>query len=183
MKKIILILLCFVLLLSGCEKLPKAEPYYNETRDDVSFSTQYEYIFEDESSLRCFWVNESTERLFFYDTFELHILGDDGEWYRVSNGPVTFNTGYRHGINPESQTSSRYDISVYTDKLKDGETYRISTFCFDENGNNYQFYAEFICSDELAEKDIIQVSGGNKDNRIEEDTGNDLVFLEKNDNG
>ena len=177
MKKIILILLCFVLLLSGCEKLPKAEPYYNETRDDVSFSTQYEYIFEDESSLRCFWVNESTERLFFYDTFELHILGSDGEWYRVSNGPVTFNTGYRHGINPESQSSSRYDVSVYTDKLKDGETYRISTFCFDEEGNNYQFYAEFICDNELAEAEIIKVSGGSKDNRIEIDTGNDLEIL------
>ena len=31
----------------------------------------------------------------------------------------------------------------------------------------------------LAEEEIVKVSGGNKDNRIEEETENNLQFLEK----
>ncbi len=160
MKKIILLILCFVFVLSGCEKLAKAEPYYTETRDDVVFSTQYDYCFTDESNLRCFWKNESKESFSFYDTFELHVLGNDGEWYVVSKGDeVSFNTNYCHGIDPESETTSRYQISLFADELDSGKTYRISTYFYDDNGNNYQAFAEFICSDELAENEMKEASG------------------------
>ncbi len=180
LKKIILLLLCFVLLLSGCENLPKAEPYYTETREDVSFSTQYKYIFDDESSIRCFWVNESADSLSFYDTFQLHILGKDGEWYIVGNvEEASFNTDYCHGIDPKSQTSSRYDVSLYLNKLKNGETYRISTYCFDENGNNYQVFAEFTCDNALAEEEIKSISGGLKDHRVDPENGNSFELIEK----
>ena len=47
MKKVILLVLCFIFILSGCEKLEKAEPYYTETREDVVLTTQYEYYFSD----------------------------------------------------------------------------------------------------------------------------------------
>lgn len=181
MKKIIITLLCFVLLLSGCEKLQKAEPYYTETRDDVTFYTEYEYCFDDESSIRCFWKNESKDSLSFYDTFELHVLGDDGEWYRImGKEPVTFNTNYCHGIDPESESSDRYDISVYTDKLDDGKTYRISTFFFDDNGNNYQVYAEFVCDNELAEEEMKKVSGGQFDKREDPGYGGTFEILDPN---
>ena len=160
MKKIILILLCFVLLLSGCQNLPKAEPYYTETREDVTFNTQYSYCFKDERDIRCIWKNESTEGFSFHDTFELHVLGNDGEWYLLSKGDeVSFNTNYRHGIDPESETSSRYDLSLYTDEIENGKTYRISTYFFDDNGNNFQVFAEFTCDDKLAEQEMEEVTG------------------------
>ncbi len=159
LKKIIFLILCFVLILSGCENLPKAEPYYTETNDKIVFSTQYDYYFEDESSIRCFWNSTAGETFYFHDTFELHILGDDGEWYVVGN-EAAFNTKYRHGIDSGVQTSSRYEIDVYTDKLKEGEIYRISTYCFDGNENYYQVYAEFVCDNKLAEKEMKEVSGG-----------------------
>lgn len=182
MKKIVLILLCFVLLLSGCGNDIKAEPYYTETREDVSFSTQYKYIFDDETSIRCIWKNEGTDALSFHDTFELHVLGKDGEWYLVTKGEaVTFNTNYRHGIDPESETSSRYDVSLYIDKLKDGETYRISTYCFDDNGNNYQVFAEFTCDNNLAEEEIKDISGGLRDHRSDPEVGGNFEILEKKD--
>ncbi|MBQ3530547.1 MAG: hypothetical protein IJA05_01335 [Oscillospiraceae bacterium] len=182
MKKIILILLCFVLLLSGCENLSKAEPYYTETKEGLSFSTQYKYIFDDETSIRCVWKNESSDSLSFYDTFELHLLGNDGEWYLVTKGgEVSFNTNYRHGIDPESESNARYDISVYTDKLKDGETYRISTYCFDDNGNNYQVFAEFTCDNKLAEEEIKEISGGLSSHRSDPSPGGSIEIVEKND--
>ena len=160
MKKILLILLCFVLLLSGCQNLQKAEPYYTETREDVTFNTQYKYTFEDERNIRCLWKNESTESFSFYDTFELHVLGNDGEWYLVTKGDeVSFNTGYCHGIAPESETSSRYDLSLFTDEIEDGKTYRISTYFFDDNGNNFQVFAEFTCDNKLAEEEMKELTG------------------------
>lgn len=163
MKKIILILLCFVLLLSGCQSLPKAEPYFSETREDVTFNTQYNYYFDDEINIRCLWKNESTEEFSFYDTFELHVLGNDGEWYLLSKGDeVSFNTNYSHGLKPESETSSRYDLSVYADKIVGGKTYRISTYFFDDNGNNYQVFAEFTCDNKLAEEEMKEVTGSSK---------------------
>lgn len=166
LKKIILILLCFVLLLSGCENLPKAKPYYHETREDVVFSTQYKYYFPDESSIRCIWKNEGSESLSFHDVFELHVLGDDGEWYLVSKGEeVSFNTNYCHGIDPESESGARYDISLYTDELKEGKTYRISTYCYDDNGNYSQVFAEFVCDSKLAEEEMSEMTNGAFDDR------------------
>ena len=182
LKKIVLILLCFVLLLSGCKNLPKAEPYYTETRDDITFTTQYKYIFDDEPSIRCYWDNKSSESFSFYETFQLHILGDDGEWYLVSKGDeVNFNTNYSYGIDPEAQSNARYYISLYTDKLKDGETYRISTFCFDEEGKNYQFFAEFKCDNKLAEEEIKEISGGAAEHRGDYSEGGHFEIVEKHD--
>ena len=164
LKKIILLMLCFIFILSGCKSLPKAEPFYNETREDVTFSTQYEYYFDDEASIRCYWKNESTESLSFYDTFELHVLGSNGEWYMVGM-PAVFNTNYCHGIDPESESAAMYNISLFTNKLDEGKTYRVSTFCFDDNGNNFQFFAEFVCDNALAEEEMEEASGGMVDRR------------------
>ena len=180
MKKIILLVLCFIFVLSGCERLEKAEPYYTETRDDVTFSAQYKYYFTDEPSLRCTWTNSSTESFSFYDTFELHVL-DGEEWYVVSKGDeVSFNTDYCHGIDPESESNSRYDLSLYTDELKEGKTYRISTYFYDDNGNNYQAFAEFICDDKLAEEEMAEVSGGSGGHRGGLTLGGDYVILPGN---
>jgi len=160
LKKIILILLCFVLLLSGCQQLQKAEPFYSETMEEVTFDTQYDYYFNDERSIRCFWKNESKKSLSFHDVFELHVLGNDGEWYVLTKGDeVAFNTNYSHGIDPESETSSRYDLSLFTDKVEDGKTYRISTYFFDEAGNYYQAFAEFVYDNQLAEQEMKEVTG------------------------
>ena len=181
MKKAILLVLCFIFIFSGCEKLEKSEPYYTETREDVVLSAQYEYYFSDEISVRCNWENKTSEEFSFYDTFELHILGDDGEWFVVNKGEeVSFNTNYCHGISPEGESTARYDLSVYTDKLKEGEIYRISTYFFDESGNNYQVFAEFTCDNELAEKELEKVSGGAADHRGNPQIGGELEVLHKN---
>ncbi|MBQ7874147.1 MAG: hypothetical protein IJ306_03165 [Oscillospiraceae bacterium] len=179
MKKIILILLCFVLLFAGCEQLQKAEPYYTETRDDITLKTQYEYYFDDESNILCVWNNESAEELYFHDTFELHILGDDGEWYRVSKGEeVTFNTGYSHFVEPDTESNNRYELSVYTKSLKEGETYRISTYCFDGNDNRYQIFAEFTCDNKLAEEEMKEVSGGYVGKRSDPEEGGSFEIID-----
>ncbi|MBR3963177.1 MAG: hypothetical protein IKK14_06595 [Oscillospiraceae bacterium] len=185
MKKIILLILCFVFVFSGCEKLEKAEPYYTETREDVVFGTQYEYCFTDEGSVRCFWENKSKESFYFHDVFELHVLDDDGEWYVVSKGDeVTFNTNYRHGIDPESETSSRYSISLYADELKSGKTYRISTYFYDDNGNNYQVFAEFLCDDKLAEKEMSETTDGIFNDRTDPESieGGIFEIIDEKDN-
>ena len=181
MKKVILLVLCLIFVLCGCEKLEKAEPYYTETNDEVVFSTQYEYYFDDEHSIRCSWENKTAESFSFYDTFELHILGDDGEWYVVSKGEeVEFITDYCHGISAEGTSNARYDLSVYTDKLKEGESYRISTFFFDDNGNNYQAFAEFVCDNKLAEEEMVKVSDGASIHRENPQVGSDFQILHKN---
>lgn len=178
MKKIILILLCFVLLFSGCGKLQKAEPFYTETREDVTFKTQYEYYFEDESNILCTWINESEGEIYFHDTFELHILDEDGEWYLVTKGgEVAFNTNYSHFVEPGTESNNRYELSVYLDNLENGETYRISTYFFDEDENYYQVYAEFTCNDELAEEEMKEVSGGAASGRSDPEDGGDLSVI------
>lgn len=182
MKKIVILILCFVLLLSGCKSLDKAEPYYTETRDDVTFSTKYEYSFTDESSIRCTWVNSGDESFSFQDVFELHVLGNDGEWYLVSNGKeANFNTDYCHGLDPQSETNSRYDLSLFTSKLDSGKTYRISTYYYDDNGNYYQAFAEFICDNDLAEAELKEASDGLFSYRGEPSEGSLFQILEKND--
>ena len=173
MKKVILLVLCLIFVLSGCGKLEKAEPFYTETKEEVVLSTQYEYYFDDEHSIRCDWENK---------TFELHVLGDDGEWYVVSKGEeVEFITDYRHGISAEGTSNARYDLSLYTDELKDGESYRISTYFFDDNGNNYQAFAEFVCDNKLAEEEMVKVSDGGAVHRDDPQEGSDFQIFLKND--
>jgi hypothetical protein len=68
----------------------------------------------------------------------------------------------------------RYDIRLYSDGLKNGKTYRISTFFFDKNGNNYQAYAEFICDNALAEEEMKEVSNGMLSHREDPSYGGKL---------
>lgn len=178
MKKIILILLCLALLFSGCGKLQKAEPYYTDTLDEVSFRTQYEYYFDDESNILCIWNNETDGEIYFHDTFELHVLGDDGEWYLVGKSDeVSFNTSYCHFVEPEIESKNRYELSVYTKSLEDGETYRISTYFFDESDNYYQVFAEFTCDNDLAELEMSEVTGGYVSGRSDPEDGSSLEII------
>ncbi len=153
-------LLCAVLLLSGCSQ-QKAEPYYETTGEGIRMETQYKYYFSDEKSVFCTWYNETDAKVNFYDTFELHELGKDGVWYKVENGeePV-FNTAYSHAVEPGKECRAKYDILVYTESLEEGKSYRLSTFYFDGDGNNYQIYAEFICDTTLAEEEMYEISDG-----------------------
>ena len=163
MKKLVLIILCIVLLLSGCQTKQKAEAFYTETTDTVVFETEYDYYFTDEPNIFCHWVNLGDENIFFHDTFELHELGDNGEWYRLGNlEDASFNVDYKHFVEPgeENLSNARYGIDVFTNKLEEGKTYRISTYCFDADENYYQVYAEFTCDSNLAEKEMLEITDG-----------------------
>ena len=180
MKKLLIMLLCVVLLLSGCSK-QKAESYYEETGEGVSFKTEYKYYFSDEKKVFCVWENSCDETMFFHDTFQLHELGNDGEWYVVGNPEeVSFITIYSHGIDPETESRMEYDISLYTDKLTNGSTYRISSYYYDSEGNNYQVFAEFTCDNKLAEEEMYEISDGivsKRDNK--ENYGGELIVTEE----
>lgn len=183
MKKIILLILCLVLMLAGCQNLVKAEPYYTETNDSVVLSTKYKYSFTDEGIVRCVWTNNSDIAYSFHDVFELHVLGDDGEWYLVSNGDeVSFNTNYSHGIDPQSESNAKYTISLYTDELKSGKTYRISTYFYDDDKNYYQAFAEFTCDDELAENELKESSDGLFSHRKDPSAEGSFKVIEDNKN-
>ena len=106
---------------------------------------------------------------------------EDSYFIRFNKGEeVNFNTNYCHGISPDGKSSARYDLSVYTDKLKEGEIYRISTYFFDESGNNYQVFAEFTCDNELAEKELEKVSGGASNYRENPQVGDNFTILNGN---
>ena len=168
MKKLLIIILCLVFAFSGCGAMKKAEPFYSETGENVEFKTEYKYYFSDETSILCLWTNLGDENIFFHDTFQLHQLGDDGEWYVVGDPEkAEFNTDYSHFVEPgeENTGNARYDITRFSAKLENGKTYRLSTYYFDNNGNYYQIYSEFICSDKLAEKEMLEISGGASDGR------------------
>ncbi|MBR5310898.1 MAG: hypothetical protein IKU42_07230 [Oscillospiraceae bacterium] len=168
MKKILLIILCVVLLLSGCAQQQKAEPFYSESGEGVRFEAEYKYYFTDETIIGCNWYNETEGEICFHDTFRLEQLGKDGEWYLVDKGDeVSFNTKYCHGVYANTKSGMNYDISLYTNKISEGNTYRISTYYFDENDNYYQVYAEFICDNKLAEEEMFEISDGIVNNRQE----------------
>ena len=167
MKKFVLILLCFVLL-TGCAAQQKAEPFYETVNEDVVFTSQYKYYFDDENYIVGFWVNSGDQNYYFHDTFELHKLGSDGEWYVVGDPEeVSFYTDYSHFVEPSLDVDCRagYEISLFTDKLEKGQTYRISTYFFDADGNYYQAYAEFICDNALAEEEMLEITDGMVGNR------------------
>lgn len=160
LKKILLMLLCAVLAFSGCSK-QKAETYYNEYGESVSFETEYKYYFTDEKNVFCNWHNGTDKKINFHEVFQLHELGDDGEWYLVGNvEDASFNTKYSFFADPDSGCRVKYDISAYTDKLENGSTYRISTYYYDAEENYYQMFAEFICDDKLAEEEMYEISDG-----------------------
>ncbi|MBR3610148.1 MAG: hypothetical protein IKL57_01600 [Oscillospiraceae bacterium] len=168
MKKLLLIILCLVFAFSGCQSLEKAEPFYSETGENIEFKTEYKYYFSDETNILCLWTNLTEENIFFHDTFQLHKLGDNGEWYVVGDlEKAKFKTDYSHFVEPgeEFTSNARYDITKFSAKLENGETYRISTYYFDESDNYYQIYAEFTCDNKLAEEEMLEISGGASDGR------------------
>ncbi len=182
MKKLLLLLLCLVFVLSGCQQLEKAEPYYPETIEEVYLKTAYKYYFDDESNILCTWVNETDKEYMFQDPFELHIL-QGNEWYVVTKGEEPeFMTSYCHGISSSSEGNHRYEVSVYTDGLKQGETYRISTYFYDEDGNYYQAYAEFICDNKLAEEEMTEVSDGMAGHRKDPGKGGNINLVPNKNN-
>ena len=167
MKKILLTIICVVLLLSGCSQ-QKAEPFYSESGEGVSLETEYKYYFTDEKVVGCLWSNDTEVEVCMHTTFRLEELGKDGEWYLVDTGDeVSFNTNFCYGVEAGTKSSINYDISLYTNKLDDGKTYRISTYYYDENDNYYQIYAEFTCDTALAEEEMLEISDGIVNNRDE----------------
>ena len=184
MKKILFIFVCITVFLCGCsQQLSKAEPFYTETGTVAEFNTQYKYYFHDEPVIYCEWTNNfgTGEDINFHDTFELHVLGDDGEWYVVEKGDdVFFNEDYCHFVEDGLKSRASYNIRLFTDKLKEGSTYRISTYYFDENDNYYQVYAEFICDNDLAEEELLEISGGMADRREELTPGGELTAIPTN---
>lgn len=163
MKKFAIIILCLAFLFSGCQSLEKAEPFYPETGENVSLKTEYEYYFADETNILCFWTNNTESDVFFHDTFQLHQLGNDGEWYLIGNfEDANFNTNYSHFVKTgeENTCNARYDITRFSAELEDGKTYRISTYYFDSEDNYYQIYTEFECNDKLAEEEMLEISDG-----------------------
>lgn len=163
LKKILILVLCLAIVLSGCGKLEKAEPFYSESNENVVFETEYKYYFDDELTVNCHWSNSGDEDLCFMDPFELHVLGDDGEWYKLSLGEeVEFMTNYCHGLDAGTvDSNARYDLSVYTENLENGKTYRISTYCYNEEETDYyQVFAEFTCDNALAEEEIQNLTEG-----------------------
>lgn len=154
LKKTTAVVLCLLLLLllCGCDK--KAEPLYEETNDNITVDSLYEYIFTDESYILCTWHNKTDGYIQFPSYFELQKLSGD-TWYVVADkGEHDFSSEYGHGIEANIDSLARYDINYFADSLDDGATYRISTYCFDEDGNYYQIYCEFRCSNSLAENEM-----------------------------
>ncbi len=152
MKKIFAFVLCFVLLFCGCDK--KAEPYFDKTPEGVTFTTNYQYYFTDETYIQVRWMNDTDKTFHFTDEFRLEKLSGS-TWYLVSKkeAPV-FNEEYYHYVEPHSKSSSIYHVDLYTDALVEGTTYRISTSCRDDEENYYQLYAEFICDNTAAEEEL-----------------------------
>ena len=163
--------MCIAVLFAGCQSLEKAEPFYAETGENVEFKTEYKYYYSDELTFFCKWNNETEGNIYFHDTFELHQLGENGEWYRIGTPEdVTFNTSYSHFVEPGFESKAIYDLSLFTRNLDEGKTYRISSYYFDDNENYYQIYAEFTCSNKLAEEEMLEITNGafsERDNNFE----------------
>lgn len=174
-------LLCAILLLSGCSQ-QKAEPYYETIGEGISVNTQYKYYFTDEKSVTCIWTNNTDADIRFHEAFQLHELGSDGTWYKVGNDEnADFSTIFCYMAESNGECNAKYDLTIYTDKLEVGKTYRISTYYFDNEENYYQAYAEFICDDELAEKEMLEISDGMMGNRYNTELlpGGELTILEE----
>ena len=78
MKKLIVLVLCLVFLLCGCDQ--KAEPFYEGTNELVTLTPTYTYYFSDEPYMLCKWSNGTDGYIRFDDVFELQRLNSKGEW-------------------------------------------------------------------------------------------------------
>ena len=157
MKKIIAAILCLLFLFCGCSKA--AVPFYENENELITLTSLYNYSFSDDDYILCVWKNGTDKELYFYDTFSLEKKTSGGNWTVVDKfGNAEFNTNYCHSIDPGMESMARYDLDLFTDSLSNNTTYRISTFCYDDEDNHYQVYSEFICDDEAAEEEILALS-------------------------
>ena len=155
MKKALALALCLILLLCGCDK--KAVPYYEAPAEGVTLTSLYQYCYADEDGIFAQWVNNTDANIYFTDEFRLEKLSGE-RWVTVSKkeAPV-FNTDYHHFVEPGIESLNHYDLTLYTDGLNDGVTYRISTYYYNDNGEYYQIYATFLCDEEKAEEEITKL--------------------------
>lgn len=149
MKKLFAFILVFCLLLSGCS----SKPYYENTSEDILVTPFYYYLFPDDTKLITEWTNNSDKAIYTYKEFKLEKLTDD-RWVTIGTTPnVEFEKTFRTKVSPGNTSSISYDLSIYGVAIKEGITYRISTYFFDADENYYQVYVEFICNEELANKE------------------------------
>lgn len=149
MKKIIIAVLCLVIVLGGCGK---AEPFYEQELSGLTVKTSFEYYFPDDSKVTCSWTND-TDKYLYYDK-EFRLEKQSGEnWYNVApKNEIDFSSLSLNGIPANSSSSSLYEITEF--ELEEGSVYRISTYCYDGDGNYYQVYAQFTCNSEKAQEEI-----------------------------
>lgn len=162
MKKLIALVLCVLFLFCGCMR--KSEPFYEETNDNIVFEPYYHYVFADDESIRIQYTNNTENPIYFYDIYNLE-KDVNGTWMIIGDSRYkTFDTTYRHEVSPGSTSDARYYTKAYTETLVEGTTYRISTYCFDDEGHYWQVFAEVTCDDEKANDEIIEIT-----NRLLED--------------
>lgn len=151
MKKLFAILLTICLLLCGCTQ--PSVPFTENTSDQITVEPEYHYVYPDDKALTLYWTNNTTEKIYMLKTYNLEMLSGDS-WVIVGNSEkADFDTSFSFMTSPGNTSNVTYDFRVYTDSLKEGNTYRISTFCFDDKGNEYQVFAEFICDAGLADEE------------------------------
>lgn len=136
-------------ILCGCGK---AEPFYQQELEGLTVKTYYEYYFPDDGNVTCTWNNDTDKYLYYEKEFRLEKQSGE-DWYEVSpKNKLDFSGFLLSGIPARSTSSSLYEMTEFT--LEEGVTYRISTYCYDEEGNYYQVYAQFICDSEKATEEI-----------------------------
>lgn len=145
--------LCLLLLLCGCDKA--AVPFYDETTDQVLFESLYNYCFTDDTYVFCNWTNNTGSEIYFTDDYAIDRQTKDGKWVNLVEHKADEDYGYSHVVSSGNISMAKFEFDG--NELSDGTIYRVSTYCFDEAGNNFQVYAEFTCSDELAEAEIEEI--------------------------
>lgn len=155
MKKIIIAVLALMFILCGCGE---AMPFYDSELEGLTVKSRYKFCFADDSRVILDWSNGSDKDIYYVKEFKLE--KKDGEiWYTVSpKNKIEFNSESKYVIDPADTSSSNCDLSEYT--LTEGTAYRISTYCFDDEGNYYQVYAEFICNSDKANAEILAIMDG-----------------------
>lgn len=157
LKKMLLFALCLTLLLCGCDQ--KAKPFYETSSDAITLTTLYDYYFRDDEYVLATWNNQTEGTIHFTDEFRLEKLSGN-TWYTVSKTETpVFRDDYTHFLDAKTEGLASYDVNLYLDELAQQTTYRLSTYCYDDDGNYYQVYAEFICDDKAAENEVKELMG------------------------
>lgn len=142
-----------MLLLCGCDKA--AVPFYDETNDKIQFESLYNYCFTDDAYVFCNWTNGTNGEIYFTDDYSIDKQTKDGKWVNVLKKESDSSNNYSHVVSSGNTSMSKFDFDTVVPTK--GTIYRISTFCYDENDNHFQVYAEFTCDDELAEAEINEI--------------------------